>query len=63
VLDVYINRASGDDGYIVKGITIPVADTLSVLQGKVVLGAGDALQIKADATSTLAATVSYLSQT
>ena len=62
-LDVYIDRASGDDGYLVKGISIPVADTLSPLQGKVVLGAGDAIQLKADATSTLEATISYLSQT
>ena len=62
-LDVYVERASGDDGYLVKGISIPVADTLSVTQGKVVLGAGDALQMKCNATSTLEATVSFLSQT
>ena len=63
ILDVYVERASGDDGYLVKGISIPIADTLSVIQGKVVLGAGDALQMKANATSTLEATVSFLSQT
>tara|TARA_R100000781_G_C4003733_1_gene101249 strand:- start:237 stop:563 length:327 start_codon:yes stop_codon:yes gene_type:complete len=62
-LDVYIDRASGDDGYVVKGISIPINDTLSVIQGKIVLGAGDAIQMKADATSKLEATVSYLSQT
>ncbi len=62
-LDVNINRASGDSGYVVKGISIPVTDTLSVVQGKIVLGAGDAIQMKADATSKLEATVSYLSQT
>ena len=62
-LDVYVNRASGDDGYVVKGISIPVADTLSVVQGKLVLGAGDAIQMKCNAVSTLEATVSFLSQT
>ena len=62
-LDVKVDRGADDDAYVVKGISIPVTDTLSVLQGKLVLETGDKIQMKADAASTLEANVSYLLQT
>ena len=61
--EVYIDRTSGDDGYIVKDFSIPSKDTLDVLAGKVVLNTSDALQIKGSVANVLDATLSYLVQT
>ena len=62
-VEVYIDRTSGDDGYIVKDFSIPSKDTLDVLAGKVVLNSADALQIKGSVANVLDATLSYLVQT
>ena len=62
-VEVYIDRTSGDDGYIVKDFSIPAKDTLDVLAGKVVLNTSDNLQIKGSVTNKLDATLSYLVQT
>lgn len=58
-----IDSAAGTDSTLVKDISIPVNDTLSLLQGgKLVLNASDVLRMKADASSKLMATISYLEQ-
>ena len=58
-----IDSAAGTDSTIVKDISIPVNDTLQLLQnGKLVLNASDVLRMKADASSKLEATISYLEQ-
>tara|TARA_R100000808_G_C2154857_1_gene166281 strand:- start:895 stop:1245 length:351 start_codon:yes stop_codon:yes gene_type:complete len=60
-----IDSAAGvsSDSTLVKDISIPVNDTLSLLQGgKLVLNASDVLRMKADASSKLMATISYLEQ-
>ena len=44
-------------------ISIPVNDALDLLQGKVVLNAGDALWLDAEADDNLEASLSYLVQT
>ena len=62
-VEVYIDRTSGDDGYIVKDFSIPAKDTLDVLAGKVVLNTSDNLQIKGSVANKLDATLSYLVQT
>ena len=48
---------------LVSQISIPVNDSLDLLQGKVVLNSGDALWLDAQADNTLEATLSYLVQT
>ena len=62
-LECKIDSAAGVDSTIVKDISIPVNDTLSLLQGgKLVLNASDVLRMKADASTKLQATISYLEQ-
>lgn len=62
-LECKIDSAAGVDSTIVKDISIPVNDTLQLLQGgKLVLNASDVLRMKADASSKLMATISYLEQ-
>jgi hypothetical protein len=48
---------------LVSQISIPVNDSLDLLQGKVVLNSGDALWLDAEANTTLEASLSYLVQT
>lgn len=62
-VEVYIDRTSGDDGYIVKDFSIPSKDTLDVLAGKVVLNSSDVLKIKGSVANVLDATLSYLVET
>tara|TARA_R110002012_G_scaffold285642_2_gene476842 strand:- start:1300 stop:1644 length:345 start_codon:yes stop_codon:yes gene_type:complete len=62
-LECKIDSSAGTDSTIVKDISIPVNDTLQLLQGgKLVLNASDVLRMKADASSKLEATISYLEQ-
>ena len=48
---------------LVSQISIPINDSLDLLQGNVVLNASDALWLDAEANSTLEASLSYLVQT
>ena len=63
-LDVQIVRDTGTGiaTYLVKGISIPVNDTLSVLDGKLVLSASDDIKFNCDANSKLEVNLSYLEQ-
>ena len=54
---------SGDNSELCHQISIPVNDSLDILQGKVVLNSGDALWLDAEADNKLEASLSYLVQT
>jgi len=54
---------SGTNSELAHQVSIPVNDSLDLLQGKVVLNAGDALNLQAEAISKLEASLSYLVQT
>ena len=56
-------RSGGVDSELAHKVDIPVNDALDLLQGKVVLNAGDALWLDAEANSNLEASLSYLVQT
>ena len=56
-------RSGGVNSELCHQISIPVNDSLDILQGKVVLNSSDALWLDAEANSTLEASLSYLVQT
>ncbi len=56
-------RSGGVDSELAHQIDIPINDALDLLQGKVVLNAGDALNLVAENASSLEASLSYLVQT
>lgn len=61
---VTVNRTGGGvDTKLCYQISIPVNDSLDILQGKVVLNSSDAIEMQAQATSKLEASLSYLVQT
>ena len=55
-------RSGGVDSEIAHRVSIPVNDSLDLLQGKVVLNTGDALWFDAEANTSLEASISYLVQ-
>lgn len=60
----HINRTgAGVDTELCHEVSIPVNDSLSILQGKVVLNASDAIEFQAENASSLEVTLSYLVQT
>ena len=60
---VDIVRSGGVNSELAHEIEVPVNDSLDVLQGKVVLNAGDALWLDAEFDSHLEGSISYLVQT
>ena len=56
-------RSGGVDSELAHQISIPVSDSLDLLQGKVVLNTADALWLDAENNSNLEASISYLVQT
>ena len=59
-ITVLINNGS-DNFHLIKSAPVPVGSTLSVLDGKVVLGSGDSVKVYAGASATaLEATISVL---
>ena len=60
---VNVVRSGGVDSELAHQVSIPVNDSLDILQGKVVLNVGDAIWLDAQANSSLEASLSYLVQT
>ena len=56
-------RSGGVDSEIAHQVSIPVNDSLDLMQGKIVLNTGDALWLDAEANTSLEASISYLVQT
>jgi hypothetical protein len=56
-------RSGGVDSELAHQVSIPVNDSLDLLQGKVILNNNDALWLDAENASSLEASLSYLVQT
>ena len=63
-VDVYLDRSSGDDVYLIRNAPVPAGSTLELISGnKIILQSSDKLQARADTATSLDITVSYLEQT
>ena len=58
-VDIKINKVSGDDVFLVKGLSIPVGATLDVLNKPIYLMEGDVLEANGGAATYIHMTVSY----
>ena len=58
-VDIKINKATGDDCFLVKGLTIPTGATLDVLNKPIYLEEGDSLEANSDVNAKVDMTVSY----
>ena len=63
-VDVFVNKNSGDDVFLIKNAPVPAGSSLEIISGsKIILESSDILQITSDTASALDAAVSYLEQT
>jgi hypothetical protein len=63
-IDVYLDKATGDDVYLIRNAPIPAGSALEIISGnKVILKAGDKIQARCGTSSAIDLTVSYLEQT
>jgi len=63
-VDIYLDKSSGDDTYIVKNGPVPAGSTLEIINGnKIVLEASDKIQARSDTANAIDLTISYLEQT
>lgn len=63
-VDVYLDRNTGDDVYLIRNAPVPAGSTLELITGnKIILQSSDKLQARADIGTALDITVSYLEQT
>lgn len=63
-LDVYLDRNTGDDVYLIRNAPVPAGSTLEIVSGnKIVLQSSDKLQSRSDTATALDLVVSYLEQT
>jgi hypothetical protein len=62
--DVYLDRSSGDDTYLIRNAPVPAGSTLEIISGnKVILQSNDKIQARSDTATALDMTISYLEQT
>jgi hypothetical protein len=63
-VDVYLDRNTGDDVYLVRNAPVPAGSTLELILGnKVIMQSSDKLQARCDTGSAADMIVSYLEQT
>ena len=63
-VDIYIDKNSGDDVYLIKNAPVPAGSTLEIVSGnKLILEPSDKLQARSDTATAIDLTVSYLEQT
>lgn len=63
-VDVYLDRNTGDDVYLVRNAPVPAGSTLELILGnKVIMQSNDKLQARCDTGSAADMVVSYLEQT
>lgn len=63
-VDIYIDKNSGDDVYLIKDAPVPAGSTLEIISGnKVILESSDKLQARSGTSNAIDLTVSYLEQT
>jgi len=63
-VDVYLDRNTGDDVYLIRNAPVPAGSTLELISGnKIILKPSDKLQARSDTGTALDITVSYLEQT
>lgn len=63
-VDIYLVTTTGDDIYLIRNAPVPAGSSLEMISGsKVVMESSDILRARADTSSALDISVSYLDQT
>jgi hypothetical protein len=63
-VDVYLVTTTGDDIYLIRNAPVPAGSSLELISGsKVIVESSDVLRARADTSSALDISISYLDQT
>lgn len=63
-VDIYLDRNSGDDIYLMRNGPVPAGSTLELVSGnKIIMQPSDKLQARSDTATAIDLMVSYLEQT
>jgi len=63
-VDVYIDKGTGDDVYLIRNAPVPAGSSLELISGnKVILEPTDKLQARSNTATSIDLTVSYLEST
>jgi hypothetical protein len=63
-VDVYLVTTTGDDIYLIRNAPVPAGSSLELISGsKVIMESSDVLRARADTSSALDISISYLDQT
>ena len=63
-VDLYIDKNTGDDVYLIKNAPVPAGSALELISGnKIILESSDKLQARCGTSTAIDLTVSYLEQT
>ena len=63
-VDVYLDRNTGDDVYLVRNAPVPAGSSLELVNGnKIIMQSSDKLQARSDTATAIDLMVSYLEQT
>ena len=63
-VDVFVNKNSGDDVFLIKNAPVPGGSSLEIISGsKIIMESSDVLRVNAGTASALDVSVSYLEQT
>ena len=63
-IDVYLDKSTGDDVYLIRNAPVPAGSTLELISGnKVILEPSDKIQARCGTATAVDVTVSYLEST
>ena len=63
-VDVFMNKNSGDDVFLIKNAPVPAGSSLEIISGsKIIMESSDVLRVNAGTAIALDVSVSYLEQT
>ena len=54
---------NGDDVYLIKNVSIPYGSSLEIVEGKIVMQAGDVIKVESDTAASIDVALSVLEQT
>jgi hypothetical protein len=63
-VDIYLVTSTGDDVYLIRNAPVPAGSSLEIISGsKIIMESSDVLRARADTSTALDISVSYLEQT
>jgi hypothetical protein len=63
IVTVATSGENGDDVFLIKGVPVPFGSSLEIVEGKIVMQAGDIIKVESDTAASIDVALSVLEQT